>query len=585
VELLVRTFARAHKRLAVGALLATLTFLIALVTARATRDEHGLAYVSWSAAGVAALLVPGLVAVVVALESFRRRGIERGAFLLALAGLASLLPELGIAGARPSLAFTAGLVLAWSMPPLVAHLALIYPDRRLGLGERMLAAVGYAATIGALGLMPALVFDPVEAGCGECARNLVLLGTSMRLETPLFRVGIAVSLAWAILAVVAILLRLARATSAGRRLSAPVLLPAAALVSSFVAELALSLGRGFLATDTTGRRLWLVGQLALLAIAFGIAARWMLARRARALLARDVVELSSGAELDTVAERLARMLGDPALEVGYAVGAAGGLVDIAGNLLAPSLGPGRTTTVLYGAEGEPLAVLRHREGLLGDPALVDEITHAAGLALANERLRAETRAQLVELQASRARIVEAADAERRRLERDLHDGAQQRIVSLAVALRAARGGNSDSPLFDEAQGELASALDELRSIARGIHPAVLSDSGLAAAVVALAETARIPLEIGPLPVERVGRLAEATAYFVVAEAARNAAAGRLAVSAVARGGVLSLTIATDAFAVDLTRFSDRVGAVGGTIRRRALANGQVELEVTIPCGS
>src|SRR5207245_10486939 len=127
-------------------------------------------------------------------------------------------------------------------------------------------------------------------------------------------------------------------------------------------------------------------------------------------------------------------------------------------------------------------------------------------------LGAEARAQLAELQASRARIVEAADAERRRLERDLHDGAQQRIVSLAVALRAARGADGDSPLLDEAQGELASALEELRSIARGIHPAVLSDSGLAAAVVALGETVRIPLEIGQLPAERLDPLAEATAY-------------------------------------------------------------------------
>jgi signal transduction histidine kinase len=239
---------------------------------------------------------------------------------------------------------------------------------------------------------------------------------------------------------------------------------------------------------------------------------------------------------------------------------------------------------VYGDGGEPLAVLRHKQGLLDDPALVDEVAHAVGLALANERLRAEARAQLAELQASRVRIVEAADAERRRLERDLHDGAQQRIVSLAVALRAARGPDGDSPLLDEAQGELASSLDELRSIARGIHPAVLSDSGLAAAVVALGETVRIPLEIGQLPAERLDLLAEATAYFVVAEAARDRAAGRLAVSAVTRGGALSLVITTDRSALDLTRLSDRVGAIGGTIHRR-LADGQVELEVTIPCGS
>jgi signal transduction histidine kinase len=462
---------------------------------------------------------------------------------------------------------------------------LIYPDRRLGLGRGALVAAGYAAAVGALGLLPTLVFDPVDAGCGDCAGNLVLVHASTRLEMPLSRVGIAVSLAWAILAVAAILLRLARETTANRRLCAPVLVATAVLVSSFAAELTLSFGRGYLTTDTIGRRLWLVGQLALLAIAFGIAARWIRARRARALLARDVVELSTANEVDTVAGRLARALGDPTLEVGYAIGSTGRLVDVDGNLLAPTLSPGRTSTVLYGGEGESLAVLQHREGLLEDPALVDEIAHSAGLALASERLRAEARAQLAELQASRTRIVEAADAERRRIERDLHDGAQQRIVSLAVALRAARGADGDSPLLDEAQDELASALAELRSIARGIHPAVLSDSGLVAALLALGETARIPLEIGDLPPERLDPLAEATAYFAVAEAARDPAVGRLAVSGVTRQGALSLIIITEKFGMDLTRLTDRVGALGGTIRRRLAEDGQAELEVTIPCGS
>jgi hypothetical protein len=135
---------------------------------------------------------------------------------------------------------------------------------------------------------------------------------------------------------------------------------AAVLVSSFAAELALSLGCGVLATDATGRRLWLVGQLAPLAIALGIAARWMRARRARALLARDVVELSSSHELDTVAELLARALGDPTLEVGYAVATSVALVDVDGNLLAPIPAPGRTKTVLHRGAGEPVAVLRHR---------------------------------------------------------------------------------------------------------------------------------------------------------------------------------------------------------------------------------
>jgi signal transduction histidine kinase len=580
-----RTIVQRRGRLLFALLFVFVSVLIVFSVVRAAREVPGLGYVSWSTAGVAALLVPGFAATAVALELVRRTGIDRCAVLLALAGVASYLPELGIAGARPSLAFTLGLVFAWSAPPLVAQLALTYPDRRLGPAGLSLATMGYIATVGLLGLLPALVFDPVDAGCGECAGNLLSVHASTRLETPLSRVGIAVSLLWALVAVAAILLRLVRATSGSRRLSAPVLLPAAVLVASFAAELVLSLERGFLATDGIGRRLWLVGQLALLGVALGVAARWLRARRARARLARDVVELSTGAELDTVADRLARALADPELEIGYPVEGVEGLVDLEGRLLAPVPGAGRTTTVLYGNGGGPLAVLRHKQGLLEAPALVEEISHAAGLALANERLRAEARAQLAELRASRARIVEAADAERRRLERDLHDGAQQRIVSLAVAVRAVRGADGDSPLLDEAHSELASALEELRTIARGIHPAVLSDSGLAAAVIALGETARIPFEIGKLPAERLDPLAEATAYFVVAEAARDRVAGRLAVSALTGDGALSLVVTTDASAIGLTRLSDRVGAVGGTIRRRVVEDALVELEVTIPCGS
>jgi signal transduction histidine kinase len=188
---------------------------------------------------------------------------------------------------------------------------------------------------------------------------------------------------------------------------------------------------------------------------------------------------------------------------------------------------------------------------------------------------------LAELQASRARIVEAADAERRRLERDLHDGAQQRLVSLAVALRVA----GDLPRVQEAGRELARALDQLRGIARGIHPAVLSDSGLAAAVQALAETAPVPLIVAELPHQRLVPLAETTAYHVIAEAIRDSKADRVTVSAAIHDGNLSLSVVTAESSADPARLSDRVGAVGGTIRYRPAPDGRIELHVSIPCVS
>jgi signal transduction histidine kinase len=366
-----------------------------------------------------------------------------------------------------------------------------------------------------------------------------------------------------------------------------VLLPSAILVGCFGAELALSLRRAFLATGSVDRSLWLGGQLALLALAAGMASRRLRARRARALLARDVVELSNRSGTDSVAARLSVVLGDPTLEIAYPVGEPVRFVDACGVRVDPRPKRGRALTALPGFDGEPttVALLRHRQGLLDDPVLVDEVARAARLPLANERLRADAEARLALLQASRKRIIAAADAERQRLERDLHDGAQQRLVSLAVALRATRSqGRGDERALDEAQQEVERALDELRIIARGLYPAVLDELGLGAAIEALAETAPLPVKIGELPSDRFDPVVEATAYFVCAETVRDPAANRVTISGRRDGDRLTLAVTTDAPAPDLTRLSDRVGAAGGTLRRRLRTDGVV-LEAKIPCGS
>ncbi|MGH8774474.1 MAG: sensor histidine kinase [Jiangellaceae bacterium] len=145
-----------------------------------------------------------------------------------------------------------------------------------------------------------------------------------------------------------------------------------------------------------------------------------------------------------------------------------------------------------------MALLPHRRNLLGHPGFVEEVVSAAGLALENERLQAEVRAQLADLRASRARILEASDGERRRLERDLHDGAQQRLVGLALGIRLLRSRLEPHtapialPRLDDAEAELRAAVTELRRLAQGLHPAVLSDFGLATALESLAEGASLP---------------------------------------------------------------------------------------------
>ena len=180
---------------------------------------------------------------------------------------------------------------------------------------------------------------------------------------------------------------------------------------------------------------------------------------------------------------------------------------------------------IAGSDG---AVLVYDEGLELEPQLVKLTAAAASMALEHARLQAEVQAQLEQVRASRARIVEAGDAERRRLERDLHDGAQQRLVTLSLALgmardRAAGADPELEALITSAGKEAREALTELRELARGIHPAVLTETGLTGAVQALVERSPVATTITAVPDGRFPAAVEATAYFVVSEALANVA--------------------------------------------------------------
>jgi signal transduction histidine kinase len=289
---------------------------------------------------------------------------------------------------------------------------------------------------------------------------------------------------------------------------------------------------------------------------------------------------------------LADALGDPSVALAYWLPESERFVDARGHPVAVE-GPGWTEVEL---QGRRVAAIAHDPALSEEPQLVRAAGAAAALALENQRLSAELRARIEELRASRARIVEAADAERRRLERDLHDGAQSRLVALSLKLQLARRrvepGSEVAALLQESSAELQSSLEELRELARGIHPAVLTDRGLAAALRALADRAPVPVELevedGPLP-----PAVETAVYFVAAEALTNVAKYAHAASAAVRvrrsAGAVRVEVADDgAGGADLTAGSglrglaDRVGALDGRLEVHSPPGGGTRVRAAIP---
>jgi signal transduction histidine kinase len=317
-------------------------------------------------------------------------------------------------------------------------------------------------------------------------------------------------------------------------------------------------------------------------------------RRARGSVGDLVVRLEKVGP-GGVRQALAQAIGDPTLELALWLPERGVWVDEAGQEIGLPEGPGRAVTMV----GDELAAMIHDPVLLDQRAFLEAAGSAARLALENERLQVELRTQLAELRESRARIVRAGDEERRRLERDLHDGAQQRLLGIGMALQLLRSRVEDEDevraLLDETDGEIQHALRELRELAGGIHPAVLADQGLDAAVRTLAERIPLPVEVrtsaGRLPAH-----VETAAYFVVAEALANvtkyARASRAWVTIEQRDGRAIVEVRDDGAGgaelnggSGLRGLTDRVGALDGRLLLDSPAGAGTRLRAEIPCAS
>jgi signal transduction histidine kinase len=515
--------------------------------------------------------------------------------LLVAAALAWLLPEWSNPQAGAAPLFTLGLVGFLACAPLVAHVGLAYPSGRVRPpAAKAIATIGYATVLGLIGLAPTAVFDPRAGGCSTCPRNLVLLNSDARLAEELSRLGIRIAIGWAILTAVLIAVRLMRSSRSALKATGPVLSATIAYLGFVCADLWHGERRGFLTNDPTDVRLWRLQGAALILLSAGVVWGLIRARRTRTSVAQLVVELGQGPRVGGARETLAAALEDPDLQLVYRRRGAGGYVDLDGAPVAPGLDARRATTPLV-REGREIAVIVHEAELLSDPGLIEDAIAAARLAVENEALQAEVRAQMNEIRASRARIVAAADAERRRLERDLHDGAQQRLVGLSLGLRllrnaAERGGDRDLiSALDGADAELRHALAELRDVAHGIYPAVLSDEGLAAALETLSERLPASVRVGRLPDGRFPASVEAAAYFAAVEIVRDLpeSDGGASIEVLRTDGELIVAVERAARMADaderLLEIADRVGALDGKVDVGSATNGRVYMKARIPC--
>lgn len=477
---------------------------------------------------------------------------------------------------------------------LLAHQLVVFPHGRArSRAERFLVGSAYALAVGGY-VLAELFYDRRIEGCGDCSRNLLLVYGNHAAYVLADAVPsvLAIGLALAILGNLA--RRWWRASPPERRVLAPIVWTAPAAVAVAVATLLRDdLGVDFpSAVDTLLD--WGAFVDAFIPIAFLIGL--LRTRLHRTALGDLVVELSHLPSPGAVRTAMSRALGDPSLEVFYWLPDRGQFADADGTPVELPLDGARAVTVLDHA-GETLAALVYDPYLLDDRAFVEAAGAAAALALANAQLQTQLRAQLAEVRASRARIVEAGDAERRRLERDLHDGAQQRLLGIRLALRLARGHSGDAEvveLLSEAETELDSSFDELRALARGIHPAVLTEEGLGPALETLARRAAIPVQINSLPDHRLPDAVEAAAYFVASEALANvvkhAEATHVGIALVHRNGHLLIDISDDGIGgVDATRGSgllglrDRVEALSGHLQVTSAAGSGTHLHVEIPC--
>jgi signal transduction histidine kinase len=499
-------------------------------------------------------------------------------------------------------AYLGSVVHGW-FDPLFAILILAYPTGRLLRPVDRALALGFVLVQAAWTVAKLYALRPIAWWeCPTCLDTVDRYIQAYELLDPLGRLETLAltALSLGVLGVVAA--RYVRATGTARRRLAPMVLAGIVLTLGFTG--------GFLLqtiAPTSGRTE--AGELRVLAlavlrilVAVGLLVGVLREDAAHGRIAGLVVRLEGLPSTDVLQAALRDALGDASLLVYRWDPAASTYRDTAGlPAHPPPDGPDRAVLSIE-HDGAPLLAIAHDPALRDDPGLVSAAVAAVRLAVENERLGAEVRTQLEAVRASRARIVEAQDTERRRIERDLHDGAQQRLVSLQLSLEMLRrdlGPEADPAALAELEAasiEADAAIAEIRELARGVHPAILTEAGLGAALTSLAERSPLPVELDGSIDGRLPAPVEATAYLVVAEALTNAvkhaAADRATVHAWIDNEHLHLEIADDGRGgatledgAGLRGLEDRVTALGGSFVVDSPASGGTRIAVELPCAS
>jgi signal transduction histidine kinase len=476
---------------------------------------------------------------------------------------------------------------------LVFHLVLSSPSGRIrGLLSRAALAAAYASAF-AVVLGRALFRDPfLDPYCWRnCLDNVFLVHPDQGIAQALDDVWLRSAVALGVVLIISGVWRLLAGTASARRALFPVLVPGV-FVGGAEAAYAVAHLRSPLEQPRSSEFLsiFFARSLAVGGLALGLL--WVVARarRTRTAVARLAAELGNAPPPGKLEQALAVAVGDPTLEVAYWLPASRRYVGTDGRPVeTPASRDGRVVTPIV-RDGQPVALVAHDPALLDGPALEKELGSAARLAVENERLQAEVHAQLEDLRTSRARIVDRGDAERRRLERNLHDGAQQRLLALSYDLRLAHAGVEAADADPELTALLISAVDaaqialgELRELANGIYPAILAEAGLAAALATLADEAPLPVELGKVTEERYAAPVETAAYLTVVESVADAvkrAATYVSVSVRPEQGSLIVTLSDDGSdrSSALVHLTDRIGALGGSVDV-----GPKELQAEIRC--